>query len=164
MSQLIETAHLDYIKWDMNRHITEMFSRHLSSQQQLELPHRYILGVYRLYARLTAAYPDVLFESCASGGGRFDLGMMYYVPQAWTSDDTDAAERMLIQFGTSYGYPQAMMSAHVSAVPNDQMGRITSLKTRAAVAYFGDLGYELDITQLSTAALAEVKTDASRLL
>ncbi|ATU71462.1 alpha-galactosidase [Levilactobacillus brevis] len=157
MSQMIESANLDYIKWDMNRYATEMFSSRLTSDQQLELPHRYILGVYQLYARLTQAYPNVLFESCASGGGRFDLGMMYYAPQAWTSDDTDAAERLLIQFGTSYGYPQAMMGAHVSAVPNDQMGRITSLKTRGAVAFFGDLGYELDITKMAPTELDQVK-------
>lgn len=157
MSHMIESANLDYIKWDMNRHITEMFSSELTSDQQLEMPHRYILGVYQLYDRLTKAYPNVLFESCASGGGRFDLGLMYYAPQAWTSDDTDAAERMLIQFGTSYGYPQSMMGAHVSAVPNDQMGRITSLKTRGAVAFFGDFGYELDITKMAAEELDQIK-------
>lgn len=157
MSHMIESANLDYIKWDMNRHITEMFSSELTSDQQLEMPHRCILGVYQLYDRLTKAYPNVLFESCASGGGRFDLGLMYYAPQAWTSDDTDAAERMLIQFGTSYGYPQSMMGAHVSAVPNDQMGRITSLKTRGAVAFFGDFGYELDITKMAAEELDQIK-------
>ncbi|KRM08970.1 alpha-galactosidase [Lentilactobacillus farraginis] len=157
ISHMIESAKLDYIKWDMNRHITEMFSSQLTAAQQLEMPHRYILGVYQLYDRLTKAYPDVLFESCASGGGRFDLGLMYYAPQAWTSDDTDAAERMLIQFGTSYGYPQSMMGAHVSAVPNDQVGRVTSLKTRGAVALFGDFGYELDITKMSPTELTQIK-------
>ncbi len=157
MSHVIDSAKLDYIKWDMNRNITEMFSNHLSSPQQLEMPHRYILGVYALYDRLTKAYPDLLFESCASGGGRFDLGLMYYAPQAWTSDDTDAAERMLIQFGTSYGYPQSMMGAHVSAVPNDQSGRVTSLATRGNVAFFGAFGYELDITKLSQTELTQIK-------
>ncbi|WP_282801104.1 alpha-galactosidase [Secundilactobacillus kimchicus] len=157
MGHIIESAKLDYIKWDMNRAITEMFSSQLTKNQQLEMPHRYILGVYKLYDRLTTAYPSVLFESCASGGGRFDLGLMYYAPQAWTSDDTDAAERMLIQFGTSYGYPQSMMGAHVSAVPNDQTGRITSLKTRGDVAFFGDFGYELDITQMTPRALSQIK-------
>lgn len=161
MSHMIESAHLDYIKWDMNRHITEMFSSALDRSQQLELPHRYILGVYQLYNRLTNAYPDVLFESCASGGGRFDLGMMYYAPQAWTSDDTDAVERLLIQFGTSYGYPQTMMGAHVSAVPNDQTGRITSLKTRGDVAFFGDFGYELDITKLTDAERDQIKAQVA---
>lgn len=157
ISQIIEDMHLDYIKWDMNRNITEAFSRQLAADAQLEFPHRYILGVYQLYDRLTKAYPDVLFESCASGGGRFDLGMMYYAPQAWTSDDTDAVERLKIQYGTSYGYPQMMMGAHVSAVPNDQNGRVTSLATRGAVAFFGDLGYELDITKMTPAELEQIK-------
>lgn len=157
MSAMIEEAHLDYIKWDMNRNITEAYSPTLAADQQLEFNHRYILGVYQLYARLTQAYPQVLFESCASGGGRFDLGMMYYAPQAWTSDDTDAIERLRIQFGTSYAYPQMMMGAHVSAVPNDQTGRITPISTRAAVAYFGDLGYELDVTRCSAAEKAQIK-------
>ncbi|WP_367296158.1 alpha-galactosidase [Levilactobacillus yonginensis] len=157
ISGLIETAHLDYIKWDMNRNITEAYSPTLPADQQGEFLHRYMLGVYDLYARLIAAHPTVLFESCASGGGRFDLGMMAYAPQAWTSDDTDAVERLKIQFGTSYGYPQAMMGAHVSAVPNDQTGRITPIETRAAVAYFGDLGYELDVTKCSPDEKAAIK-------
>ncbi len=157
MSKVIDETRLDYIKWDMNRHITEMFSHRLPAAEQLELPHRYILGVYRLYQRLIDKYPEVLFESCSSGGGRFDLGMMYYAPQAWTSDDTDAIERLKIQYGTSYGYSLSMMGAHVSAVPNQQTGRITSLETRGNVAFFGDLGYELDITQLSADEEAIVK-------
>lgn len=157
ISNIILSTHLDYIKWDMNRNITEMFSDKLAPKQQLEMSHRYILGVYQLYERLTSTYPKVLFESCASGGGRFDLGMMYYAPQAWTSDDTDAVERMLIQFGTSYGYPQSMMGAHVSAVPNEQTGRVTSLTTRADVAFFGNLGYELDITKLTNEELVQIK-------
>ncbi|AKP67123.1 alpha-galactosidase [Companilactobacillus ginsenosidimutans] len=157
MNAIIDDTKLDYIKWDMNRNITDMFSLNLNKAQQLEFGHRYILGVYQLYARLTSAHPEVLFESCASGGGRFDLGMMYYAPQAWTSDDTDAVERIKIQYGTSYGYPQSMMGAHVSAVPNDQNGRVTSLDTRGAVAFFGDLGYELDITKMSDDELEKVK-------
>lgn len=157
MSQVIQETKLDYIKWDMNRYITEMFSPALPADRQLEMPHRYILGVYSLYERLTQAYPDVLFESCASGGGRFDLGMMYYAPQAWTSDDTDAVERLKIQFGTSYGYPQSMMGAHVSAVPNEQTGRVTSLDTRANVAFYGAFGYELDISKMPEAEAEEVK-------
>ncbi|MCI1975527.1 MAG: alpha-galactosidase [Limosilactobacillus sp.] len=157
ISAIIKQTKLDYIKWDMNRNITEMFGAALPADQQLEFPHRYILGVYQLYARLTEAFPKVLFESCASGGGRFDLGMMYYAPQAWCSDDTDAVERIQIQDGTSYGYTQNMWGAHVSAVPNDQVGRLTSLDTRAAVAYFGDFGYELDITKMSAEELATLK-------
>ncbi|MCO7127859.1 alpha-galactosidase [Sporolactobacillus shoreicorticis] len=148
VSEMIKQNKLDYIKWDMNRNITEAFGGKLSADRQKELSHRYILGVYNLYERLTADFPNVLFESCASGGGRFDLGLMYYAPQAWTSDNTDAVERMFIQYGTSYGYSLSMMGAHVSAVPNDQTGRITPLKTRADVAYFGNLGYELDVTQM----------------
>lgn len=157
MSHIIQDAKLDYIKWDMNRNITEMYGAVLPADQQLEFSHRYILGVYDLYDRLTKAFPDVLFESCASGGGRFDLGMMYYAPQAWCSDDTDAIERIKIQDGTSYGYTPSMWGAHVSAVPNDQVGRLTSIDTRAKVAYFGAFGYELDVTELSDEEQATIK-------
>lgn len=157
MSHIIEDAKLDYIKWDMNRNITEMYGADLPFDQQLEFSHRYILGVYDLYDRLTKAFPNVLFESCASGGGRFDLGMMYYAPQAWCSDDTDAVERIKIQDGTSYGYTPSMWGAHVSAVPNDQVGRLTSIDMRAKVAYFGAFGYELDVTELSDEEQAEIK-------
>ena len=157
MSHIIQDAKLDYIKWDMNRNITEMYGADLPADQQLEFSHRYILGVYDLYDRLTKAFPDVLFESCASGGGRFDLGMMYYAPQAWCSDDTDAVERIKIQDGTSYGYTPSMWGAHVSAVPNDQVGRMTSIDMRAKVAYFGAFGYELDVTELSDEEQATIK-------
>lgn len=157
MSHIIQDAKLDYIKWDMNRNITEMYGAGLPADQQLEFSHRYILGVYDLYDRLTKAFPDVLFESCASGGGRFDLGMMYYAPQAWCSDDTDAVERIKIQDGTSYGYTPSMWGAHVSAVPNDQVGRLTSIDMRAKVAYFGAFGYELDVTELSDEEQATIK-------
>lgn len=157
MSHIIQDAKLDYIKWDMNRNITEMYGADLPADQQLEFSHRYILGVYDLYDRLTKAFPDVLFESCASGGGRFDLGMMYYAPQAWCSDDTDAVERIKIQDGTSYGYTPSMWGAHVSAVPNDQVGRLTSIDTRAKVDYFGAFGYELDVTELSDEEQATIK-------
>lgn len=157
MSHIIQDAKLDYIKWDMNRNITEMYGADLPADQQLEFSHRYILGVCDLYDRLTKAFPDVLFESCASGGGRFDLGMMYYAPQAWCSDDTDAVERIKIQDGTSYGYTPSMWGAHVSAVPNDQVGRLTSIDMRAKVAYFGAFGYELDVTELSDEEQATIK-------
>ncbi|GEK04769.1 alpha-galactosidase [Schleiferilactobacillus harbinensis] len=157
MSQAIQEAQLDYIKWDMNRHITELYSLALPPEREKELGYRYIQGVYQLYERLTTAFPDVLFESCASGGGRFDPGLLYYAPQAWTSDDTDAMERLKIQWGTSLVYPLSTMGAHVSAVPNHQTRRITSLKTRAEVAYFGLLGYELDITKLSLADETTIK-------
>lgn len=157
ISSIIQETKLEYIKWDYNRHITDAYTTTLSATKQMEFGHRYILGVYQLLERLTKAYPEVLFESCSSGGGRFDLGMMYYAPQAWTSDDTDPIERLKIQHGTSYGYSLSMMSAHVSASPNEQSGRRTSLDTRAAVAYFGVFGYELDVTALEAAEAEKVK-------
>ena len=157
ISSIIQETKLEYIKWDYNRHITDAFTATLPATKQMEFGHRYILGVYQLLERLTKAYPEVLFESCSSGGGRFDLGMMYYAPQAWTSDDTDPIERLKIQHGTSYGYSLSMMSAHVSASPNEQSGRRTSLDTRAGVAYFGVFGYELDVTTLEAAEAEKVK-------
>ncbi|MFX3619189.1 MAG: alpha-galactosidase [Sporolactobacillus sp.] len=157
MASAIREAKLTYIKWDMNRHISELYSAALPPEQQAELGHRYILGVYRLYDRLTTQFPDVLFESCASGGGRFDPALLYYAPQAWTSDDTDAIERLKIQYGTSFVYPISSMGAHVSAIPNEQIHRITPLKTRAAVAFFGAFGYELDVTRMSEKEKEEVK-------
>jgi hypothetical protein len=149
LSDLLGRAPISYVKWDMNRNITEPFSPSLPADRQGEFFHRYILGVYELYERLTRAFPQVLFESCASGGGRFDPGMLPFAPQAWTSDDTDAIERLRIQWGTSLCYPVSSMAAHVSAVPNHQTGRLTPLATRAAVAFFGVLGYELDPGALS---------------
>ena len=157
ISKMIHETKLEYIKWDYNRHITDAYTTTLPTTRQMEFGHRYILGVYQLLERLMKAYPEVLFESCSSGGGRFDLGMMYYAPQAWTSDDTDPIERLKIQHGTSYGYSLSMMSAHVSASPNEQSGRRTSLDTRAAVAYFGVFGYELDVTTLDAEEAEKVK-------
>lgn len=142
-------ANVDYVKWDMNRFITEAGSVALDSNDQASFRHRYILGVYRLYALLIKEFPNVLFESCAAGGARFDPGMLYYAPQAWTSDDTDALERVKIQYGTSLVYPASMMGAHVSAVPNHQTGRMTPLETRGIVSFSGMLGYELDPSQLT---------------
>lgn len=146
---VLRDAPISYVKWDMNRYMTEVGSLELPANRQREVAHRYILGVYSLYERLTSEFPDVLFESCAGGGSRFDPGMLYYAPQGWTSDDTDAVERLKIQYGTSMVYPISSMGAHVSAVPNHQVGRITSLKTRADVAYFGAFGYELDVTKMN---------------
>jgi alpha-galactosidase len=148
-----EGAKLSYIKWDKNRSITECYSSHWPAERQGEVYHRYILGVYRLYEKLLAQYPGLLIESCASGGSRFDAGMLYYAPQAWCSDDTDAAERVKIQYGSSYGYPVSSWGAHVSECPNQQLGRTTPLKTRANVAYFGAFGYEMDLNQLSDAEI-----------
>jgi alpha-galactosidase len=149
LSDLLGRAPISYVKWDMNRNITEPYGTTLPPDRQGEFFHRYILGVYDLYERLTRAFPQILFESCAGGGGRFDPGMIAYAPQTWTSDDTDAIERLKIQWGTSLAYPLSSMAAHVSAVPNHQVARITPLETRAAVAFFGVLGYELDPTALT---------------
>lgn len=148
LTELLASAPIAYVKWDMNRNITEPFSPALPADRQGEFFHRYILGVYELYRRLTTRFPAILFESCAGGGGRFDPGLLAYAPQAWTSDGTDAVERLRIQWGTSLAYPLSSMAAHVSAVPNHQVGRITPLSTRAAVAFFGVFGYELDPTRL----------------
>jgi alpha-galactosidase len=156
LSDVLGSGPISYVKWDMNRWITEPWSPALPADRQGEFFHRYILGVYDLYDRLTRAFPEVLFESCAGGGGRFDAGLLAYAPQAWTSDDTDAVERLAIQWGTSLPYPLSSLGAHVSAVPNHQVGRITPLATRAAVAFFGVFGYELDTTALTDAERAEV--------
>ena len=157
MSKILRESRLSYIKWDMNRSITECFSNGYPADQQGEIFHRYILGVYDLYERLTSEFPHVLFESCASGGARFDPGMLYYAPQAWTSDDTDAVERVKIQYGTSMCYPISSIGSHVSITPNHQLNRNTPLHTRANVAYFGTFGYELDLNQLTEEELEEVK-------
>lgn len=149
LSDLLGNADISYIKWDMNRALTEPFSLALAPSRQGEFFHRYCLGVYSLYERLITKFPHILFESCSGGGGRFDPGMLYYAPQAWTSDDSDAIERLKIQWGASLCYPLSSMGAHVSAVPNHQTGRMTPLATRAAVAFFGVFGYELDATNLS---------------
>ena len=157
MADILAGAKISYVKWDMNRSITECYSCALPADRQGEVYHRYILGVYDLYERLTGKFPHVLFESCASGGGRFDPGLLYYAPQGWTSDDTDAIERLKIQYGTSYCYPVSCMGSHVSVTPNHQLNRNTPLETRANVAYFGTFGYELDLNRLTDEELNEVK-------
>ena len=149
MSDVLSSAPISYVKWDMNRYISEPGSLLLSPQQQQEFHHRYMLGVYRVLEELANKFPDVLFEGCSGGGGRFDLGMLYYYPQIWTSDDTDAVERMYIQYGTSMLYPTTTMGAHVSAVPNHQVHRVTPLKTRGHMAMMGRFGYELDLNTLT---------------
>ncbi len=156
LTAVLASAPITYVKWDMNRNITEPWSASLPPDRQGEFFHRYILGVYELYRRLTTRFPEILFESCASGGGRFDPGLLAFAPQAWTSDGTDAVERLRIQWGTSLAYPLSSMAAHVSAVPNHQVGRVTPLSTRAAVAFFGVFGYELDPTALTAAERAEI--------
>lgn len=157
MENVLEHAPVSYVKWDMNRCMSEVYSHSHNAAEQGKVMHQYILGVYRLYDRLTKKFPEILFESCASGGARFDPGMLYYAPQCWTSDDTDAVERLKIQYGTSFVYPIRSMGAHVSAVPNHQTFRKASLSTRANVAYFGTFGYELDLNKLTVEEQNQVK-------
>ena len=151
VSAVLESARIEYVKWDMNRNMTEPFSGAQTPERQKETQHRYMLGLYRVLEEITARFPEILFESCSGGGGRFDPGMLYYMPQTWTSDDSDAVERMFIQYGTSFVYPPCAMGAHVSAVPNHQTGRTTAMQTRGDVALGGNFGFELDLSQLSDA-------------
>lgn len=164
LSAVFSSAPLTYVKWDMNRNMTEIASAHAPATRQKETAHRYMLGLYDLIERLSSRFPDILFESCSGGGGRFDPGMLYYMPQTWTSDDTDAIERLAIQYGTSIVYPVSSMGSHVSGVPNHQVGRITSLAMRGDVAMSGNFGYELDLTtftsgekELATKQIAQYK-------
>jgi len=157
VSKVLKEAPISYVKWDMNRHQTEAGSVLLPPDRQGETHHRYILGLYSVLERITAAFPAILFESCSGGGGRFDPGMLFYMPQTWTSDNTDAVCRLQIQYGTSLVYPPAAMGAHVSAVPNHIVHRSTPLRTRYDVARTGAFGYELDLTQLPQHEMAEMK-------
>ena len=157
LENLLAEVPVSYIKWDMNRTFSEVFSNGNDREYQGKVCHKYILGVYELYERLTSRFPHVLFESCASGGARFDPGMLYYAPQGWTSDDTDAIERLKIQYGTSMVYPVSCMGSHVSASPNHQTNRVTPIETRADVAYFGTFGYELDLLKLDEDDKAEIR-------
>lgn len=149
MKEILSDSEVSYIKWDMNRSFSEVFSNGNGKEYQGKVRHKYILGVYRLYERLNTEFPDILFESCASGGARFDPGMLYYAPQAWTSDNTDAVDRIKIQYGTSLVYPLSCIGSHVSESPNHQVFRNTSFDMRANVAYFGTFGYEMDITKIT---------------
>jgi alpha-galactosidase len=157
LSELFQSADIRYCKWDMNRNLSDLYSNHLNHRNQGELAHRYVLGLYAILRRLTEAFPDLLFESCASGGNRFDLGMLPYMPQTWTSDNTDSLERLYIQYGTSFVYPPSTMGCHVSSSPNAQVVRTTSIESRFNVAMFGVLGYELDLTRLSPFELSVMK-------
>ena len=141
MSEVFSSANIRYVKWDMNRIFSDVFSPYLPTEQQGETAHRYICGLYRVMGVLTKRFPKILFEGCASGGNRFDLGILCYFPQIWASDNTDAICRATIQDGYSYGYPQSCIGAHVSAVPNHQTLRATPPETRFGVAAFGVLGY-----------------------
>lgn len=157
LARIFTDVPVAYVKWDMNRALTEIGSATAKPEHQQEIAHRYVLGLYELLGRLTSAFPDILFESCSSGGGRFDPGMLYYMPQTWTSDNTDAVERLKIQYGTSLIYPVSTIGAHVSAVPNHQVGRETPLTIRGEVAMSGNFGYELDLTKFSEAEKVQVK-------
>lgn len=157
VNKVLAPGNISYVKWDMNRHLTDLGSAYLDRKNQNELSHRYVLGLYRVMETLTERFPQILFESCSSGGGRFDAGMLYYMPQTWTSDNTDAVCRLKIQHGTSFLFPTVTMGAHVSACPNHQVGRTTPLATRFAVAAAGNLGYELDLKKLSKEEKKEVK-------
>ncbi len=151
---VIDETKVDYVKWDYNRSMSDLYS-HGSSVPGAVL-YDYMLGLYRFLNRLNERYPKLLIEGCSGGGGRFDAGMLYYTPQIWTSDNTDAIDRLTIQHGTSFGYPSSMVGAHVSAVPNEQNGRITSMKTRATVAMSGTFGYEMDPAKLSKEEKEEI--------
>lgn len=162
ISEILNSADISYVKWDMNRSISDWYSYVLSPDCQGEMPHRYVLGVYELLERLTNAFPKILFEGCSGGGGRFDAGMLFYCPQIWCSDDTDAYERTKIQYGTSFFYPISTVGAHVSAVPNHQTGRVTPLEARAVTAMAGSFGYELDLSTLSENEKETVKEQIQR--
>lgn len=161
MEKVLSEAPVSYVKWDMNRSMSEVYSHGKTAEEQGGVFHKYILGVYKLYEQLTERFPEILFESCASGGARFDPGLLYYAPQCWTSDDTDAVERMKIQYGTSFVYPISSMGTHVSAIPNHQVLRNVPLYTRANVAYFGTFGYELDINQMTEQEHVQIQNQIS---
>ncbi|XCP85680.1 alpha-galactosidase [Roseburia hominis] len=148
VAKILRSAPIAYVKWDMNRQLTDLGSRHLAADEQQELSHRYVLGLYEMQERLVTEFPDLLLENCSGGGARFDPGMLYYSPQIWCSDDTDAIERLRIQEGTALIYPLSTMGAHVSDCPNHAVGRSTPFETRGHVALAGTFGYELDITKI----------------
>ena len=171
VNNILHNHHIEYVKWDYNRNVTDAFSPALTKEQQLGYSHRYALGVYDLFERIVNANPDVFFEGCSSGGARFDTAVLCYFPQIWTSDDTDANERTKIQYGTSIAYPLSSMSCHVSEVPNHQTQRVTDMSTRADIAHLGATGYELDTSsftdeqrELTKAQIAEYKAMESLVL
>ena len=154
---IMDSADIRYIKWDMNRSLALAYGELFPRERQGELRHRYVMEVYKVMEALLARYPDLLLEGCSGGGGRFDAGMLYYAPQIWCSDNTDAIERLKIHYGTSFGYPMSAVSAHVSVCPNEQNGRVTPLKTRGICAMQGAFGYELDLGKMTEAEKEEVK-------
>lgn len=162
LSDILSTANIEYVKWDFNRNLCEYSSDEYPEDKQGELYHRYILGLYRVMETLVNKFPNILWESCSGGGGRFDAGMLYYMPQTWTSDCSDAVERMSIQYGTSLCYPFSSMGSHISAVPNHQTWRSASLKTRADIATMGQFGFELDMSKMSDEELEASKNFVAR--
>lgn len=157
IAAVLRSAPIRYVKWDMNRHHTEVASAGRAPERQGETAHRFILGVYDVMEKITREFPEVLFEGCSGGGGRFDPGLLYYMPQIWTSDNSDAISRLAIQHGTSLVYPLTTMAAHISAVPNHQVHRTTPVATRAIAALSGAFGLELDLATLPENELAEIK-------
>lgn len=162
ITKVVDSANIEYIKMDMNRSICEAYSAAAGHQNFGEITYKYVLGVYKFLDKLLARYPDLLIEGCSSGGARYDAGMMYYTPQIWTSDNSDAIERLNIQCSASYGYPVSVVGSHVSAVPNHQNGRITDIDTRGMVAMSGNFGYELDLTKLSQEEKDKIKAQIVR--
>lgn len=157
ITNVLSSANISYVKWDMNRIFSDYYSQYLKSENQQELGHRYMMGVYRLMDALVTQFPEILFEGCAAGGNRFDLGALCYFPQIWASDNTDSVSRLSIQNGYSYGYPQSVVSAHVSACPNHQTLRTTSIDSRFNVAAFGILGYECNLVDAKKEELEAIK-------
>ncbi len=157
MTKVFSSGNISYVKWDMNRIFSDYYSQYLPADRQGEVAHRYVLGLYRLMGALCERFPHILFEGCASGGNRFDLGILSYFPQIWASDDTDAIYRVKGQTGYSYGYPMSTVTAHVSACPNHQTLRMTPLSTRFDVAAFGVLGYECNLCDMKSEELKEIK-------
>ncbi len=155
ISAVLRQGEINYVKWDMNRNLADVFSANV--EEQGKVLYDYMLGVYRLLDQLTGEFPDILWEGCAGGGGRFDMGMLYYTPQIWCSDNTDAIDRIRIQYGTSFGYPLSAIGSHVSAVPNHQTGRVTDIATRGVTAMTGAFGYELDLGKLGEDEREKIK-------
>ena len=154
---VLDSADITYVKWDMNRSLTDVWSSALPSDRQGELFHRFVLGVYDILERMRRDFPHILIEGCCGGGGRFDAGMLYYTPQIWCSDNTDAIDRLGIQYGTSFAYPVSTMGAHASAVPNGLTGRHVSMETRGVVAMAGTFGYEMDLNHTTEEEKAVIK-------
>lgn len=157
MCKVLDSANIEYVKWDFNRSINDVYTYAENVKNQGSVLYDFIKGTYSLAEKLTSRYPNILFEGCSGGGGRFDAGMMFYTPQIWCSDNTDAIDRTRIQYGTSFAFPASTVGSHVSIVPNHQTGRICPMKTRGVVAMAGTFGYELDLAKISSEEKCEIK-------